>query len=339
MNEPPASNSIQPSVLIGIINHNRADELIECVKSIQQCTYRNVAILILDSGSTDDSVKRIGATFPDIVVMHNEKNLGPAGARNIIFGVARKKRPDYLLFLDNDTVVEKGFLEPLVRAMEEEKNAATVGGTILEYENREKIWFGGGKLVPLRGLAVHENKGNEFDRNNPGPARKVSFLTSCLIMFRGTLLDRIGWQDERFFPRFEDIDHAARMKRMGYMQLYVPESVIYHKVAGEKESTFKLYFSVRNRLLLAREGFGGFAGAFASSYFLAVIAVKLLVWKVLRPDFYSAAQAGLVDYFRGNLGEGRGATLFADPRTQGIFKSQSDAEKGIPQRQVGKTRQ
>jgi len=303
-----------PVVMVGIINYNRITELTECVQSILKCTYPRVEILILDSGSTDDSVVRIRETFPAIRLICLDKNPGPAGARNVIFGIAREKRPDYLLMIDNDTVVEPDFLEPMVNAMEQQKSVAAAGGTILEHEHPNKIWFGGGRLVPLRALAVHEKKGMIFDRMHSHSIREVSFITSCLIMFRGSLLSRIGWQDERFFPRLEDIEHAARMHKMGFKQIYVPSSVIYHKVAGEEESTFKLYYGVRNRLLLAKVGFGGFAGIVATMYFLVVIGVKLIVWKVLRPDFFVAAKAGLEDYFRGNLGEGRGMTLFADAR-------------------------
>jgi GT2 family glycosyltransferase len=102
---------------------------------------------------------------------------------------------------------------------------------------------------------------------------------------------------------------------MGYKQIYVPESIIYHKVSGERQSTFKLYYSVRSRLLLIREGFGGISGLVASAYFLIVISLKLVVWRLFRPDFFKAASAGLVDYFKGNFGQGRGTTLFPDSRT------------------------
>ena len=305
-----------PSVMIGIVNHNRSHETIECIKSLQQCTYPNIEILIIDNGSTDDSVERIRKAFPSIALICSGKNVGPAGGRNIIFRTAREKLLGYLLILDNDTVVEKGFLEPLVNALEIDREAVVAGGTILEYENPERIWYAGGRLVPLRGLAVHEQTGKKFDPSSAGCIRPVSFVSSCLMMYRASMLDRIGWQDERFFPRLEDIEHAARIHRMGYKQLYVPESIIYHKVAGEKESTFKLYYSVRNRLLLAREGFGGVAGTLATAYFLAVIIVKLALWRLFRRDFYLAARAGLVDYFRGNFGEGKGMINFPDARTQ-----------------------
>ena len=315
-----------PFVMIGIINHNRSVDLIECVRSILNCTYPNFEIFLVDSGSSDDSVIRIREAFPSILLKRVERNLGPAGARNIIFNVAREKRPDYLLMLDNDTIVEKGFIEPLVDAMERNANAATAGGTILEYENPGIIWFAGGHLVPLRGLAVHDRKGEKFDRSNPGSVRQISFITSCMIMFRGSLLDKIGHQDERFFPRLEDIEHAARINRLGNRQLYVPESVIYHKVGGEKQSTFKLYYSVRNRLMLARIGFGGVSGTIAALYFPVVITLKLVFWRMTHPEFYVAAKAGLEDYFNGTMGEGRGMALFADTRTMG---SDSGSDAGI----------
>lgn len=312
-----------PSVIVGIINHNRPVELIECVRSILNCTYPNKEIVLFDNGSTDDSVQRFRVEFPFLTILESVKNLGAAGARNKVMAWTRARNPSYLLMIDNDTVVEKEFLQPLVEAMENDPGSAVACGTILEYDRRDTIWFGGGRLVPIRGLALHERVGEKLDRERFEAPRRVSYITVCMTLYRCSLLDKIGWQDERYFVYLEDIEFAVRLHKQGYGQLYVPESIIYHKVQGERDSVFKLYYSVRNRLLLIRDSFGGLAGAFASVYYLTVIIAKLLVWKIIRPDFFIAARAGLVDYFRGNLGEGRGTTLFADTRTHSSMKYQA----------------
>jgi len=304
-----------PSVLIGIVNFNRAGDTLECIGSLKGVRYPNPAITVLDNGSTDDSAERIRAAHPDVTLLRSERNLGAAGARNRLFGHAREKGADYLLVLDNDTVVDEGFLEPLVRAMEDDPGAVTACGTILEYGRRDVIWFGGGRLIPFRGMAVHERVGERFDPGASGGPRAVSYLTVCMTLYRGSALDRIGWQDERYFVYLEDIEHSARIHRSGGRQLYVPASVIYHKVGGERESAFRLYYCVRNRFLLIREGFGGPAGAVGMVYYLLAISLKLVYWKFRNPRLHRAALAGVVDYFGGRYGEGRGTTLFADVRT------------------------
>jgi GT2 family glycosyltransferase len=305
-----------PSVMIGVVNYNRPVDTIECLRSLLNCSYPNKELVLFDNGSEDDSVQRIRDVFPSLTILESRKNLGAAGARNQVIRWVQNKNPDYLLMLDNDTVVERGFLTPLVEAMENDTDAAVACGTILEFEHPDVIWFGGGRLVPLRGLALHERAGRIFCRGDEGGPKRVSYITVCVILFRYPLLDRIGPLDERYFVYLEDIEFAVRLHKQGYKQLYVPSSVIYHKVQGEHDSTFKLYYCVRNRMLLTREGFGGLVGTIATVYFLAAIAVKLAVWRVLRPDFYLAAKAGLRDYFKGNFGEGKGINVFSDDRTK-----------------------
>jgi GT2 family glycosyltransferase len=94
--------------------------------------------------------------------------------------------------------------------------------------------------------------------------------------------------------------------RKGYRLLYVPRAVVYHRVLGEGEGGLKLYYSVRNRLLLIDTAFRGPVRHVARLYFLAAIASKLAVWSVTRRPFFEAARAGLADHRRGLFGEGRG---------------------------------
>ncbi len=325
-----------PFVMIGIVNYNRPSDSIECIASLLDSSYPNKELVLFDNGSTNDSVLQIRRAFPLLSILESKKNLGAAGARNRVIRLALDKKPDYLLMIDNDTIVEKGFLQPLVDAMENDTESAVACGTILEYERRDIIWFGGGRLVPLRGLALHERVGEKFNLEHEGGPRRVSYITVCMTLYRVPLLEKMGEQDERYFVYLEDIEFAVRIHKRGYPQLYVPGSVIYHKVAGERTSAFKLYYCVRNRMLLTREGFGGLAGSIASLYFLAVIAVKLLLWKVIRPRFYVAAKAGLLDYFRGNFGEGRGTTLFTDARTQESTRTHIAARENNSQISGGK---
>lgn len=311
-----AQESEVPAVLIGVVNYNRPSDTIECLTSLITCSYPRKEVVLFDNGSKDDSVRQIRETFPFLSILESKSNLGASGARNHVIRWARQRNPDFLLMIDNDTIVEKEFLQPLVDAMKNDTEAAVACGTILEYDHRDIIWFAGGSLVPLRGLAVHDHAGKRFDRKRNGSPRRVSYITVCMTLYRFSMLENIGLLDERYFVYLEDIEFATRLVKQGYKQLYVPASVIYHKVRGERDSTFKLYYCVRNRLLLIREGFGGLEGNLATIYFLAVILSKLLVWRVVRHDFYIAAKAGLVDYFKGNFGEGRGTIMFSDARTQ-----------------------
>jgi hypothetical protein len=131
-----------------------------------------------------------------------------------------------------------------------------------------------------------------------------------MILVRTSLLKVVGLEDERFFMCLDDIEFSARIVARGYELVYVPRSIIYHKVLGEKESPFKLYYSVRNRLLLIRSSFHGLTGIVAMVWFITVIGGKLAVWFFTNRSFFRAARMGLADYVRGRFHRGRGVEAF-----------------------------
>jgi hypothetical protein len=295
-----------PAVTAVVLNYDMTDDTVACVRSLQKATYDRLGILVVDNGSPGDAASRLRAELPGVEVRGTGRNLGYTGGINAGFRFARERPSDYLLVLNPDTEADPGFLEPLVQAMEADPRAAIAGGTVYALHDRTRVWYAGGRLVPWRGLAVHLRRGEELPPESLGEPRAVSFVTGCLALHRASLLNEIGEQDERFFLYLDDVDLSARVLRRGYRLLYVPRSVVHHRVLGEGESRLKLYYSVRNRLLLIDTAFPGPVRHVARLYFLAAIASKLAVWSVARRAFFEAAWAGLADYRRGRFGEGRG---------------------------------
>ena len=297
---------MRPTVTAVILNFDLTDDTVACVRSLQEATYDRLRILVVDNASPDGAEDRLRRELPGVEVRGTGRNLGYTGGINAGFRFALERQTDYLLALNPDTEVDPGFLEPLVDAMEADPGAAIAGGTIYAHHDPARVWYAGGRLVPWRGLAVHLHKGEILEAAALGEPRPVSFVTGCLALHRASLLPRIGGQDERFFLYLDDIELSARVLRRGYRLLYVPRSVVRHRVLGERESRLKLYYSVRNRLLLIDTAFEGPARHVARLYFLAAIVAKLMTWSLTRRPFFEAARAGLVDYRRGVFHEGRG---------------------------------
>ncbi len=306
-----------PSVLALILNYRRPADTIECVRSLQECGYPALDVLVIDNGSADGSEETIRRALPGIGLLQTGENLGYTGGINAGLKRGREIDPDYLFVLNNDTVVEKGFLSPLVGAMEERPDAAAACGAIYEYHDRGVLWYGGGRMIPWRGLAVHELKGMRRAPADLGPVREVSFLTGCMWLLRTEIPGEIGDLDDRFFMYLDDIEYSARISSKGYAMLLVPSSVIYHKVLGETESAFKLYYSMRNRLLLIRVSLRGASRFFATVYFLTVAALKTAVWTMTRPRFATAARAGLGDAFSGKYHRGNGFRFYHEGGSDG----------------------
>ena len=299
-----------PRVMAIILNYNLTDYTVDCVRSLLSVNYPRLEILVVDNGSTDAPVRRLHDLLPGVEIHSTGENLGYTGGVNAGLRIALDRQPEYVLVLNPDTEVEPDFLTHLVAAMEEHPRAAGACGTIFTYHDRNLVWYAGGRLIPLRGLAVHDNIERHLEHSSLGRPRSVSFITGCMILFRTRALQITGLEDERFFMALDDIEFSARIQQKGFDLLYVPRSVIYHKVLGEKESPFKLYYSVRNRLLLIRTAWSGLTRLFASFYFLAVIGGKLAVWAFVNPSFFRAGRMGITDYWAGRFGKGRGVAAF-----------------------------
>lgn len=296
---------VEPLVAILLLNYRNWQDTVACVESIQRIIYNNYSILIVDNGSPNKSVSEMCSRLKDIQIVETGRNLGFTGGVNFAIRHALALKPKYILNLNPDTVVEPQFLSCLVGALEENSEAAIACGTIYHLSDKSSIWYAGGKLIPWRGLAVH------FKSLRFSKPYAVSFVTGCMTLLRVDALATIGLQDERFFMYLDDIEYSARVQRHGFQLLYVPHAVIYHRQEQNEESAFKLYYSVRNRLLLIDSAFSSVAQGIARVYFLLVITSKLIAWRIAKPTMYKAALQGLQDYFVKNLGEGRGTSKFA----------------------------
>ena len=294
-----------------ILNYNLTDYTIACVQSLRKSTYPALDILVVDNASTDGAVQRMSEALAGVKIRSTGSNLGYTGGVNAGVRWAMESRPDYILVLNPDTEVQADFLEHLVGGMEAFPSAAAACGTIYKSHVRDEAWYAGGRMIPWRGLAVHERKGDRLQPGELGAPRLVTFVTGCMALYRASALPAIGPQDERFFLYLDDIEMSARIARKGYGLLYVPKSAIHHHVKGEEENPFKVYYSVRNRFLLIGTAFAGLERAVASVYFASVITAKMIVWAVVNRPFFRAAALGLADYASGRLGEGRGLQAFS----------------------------
>lgn len=299
-----------PRVAAVILNYNLTDYTIACVRSLQAVTYPSLDILVVDNASTDGALSRFAEALPGVPVRSTGLNRGYTGGINAGIRWALESVRDYILILNPDTEVHPGFLDYLVHGMEQYPSAAVACGTIYKSHAQHEAWYAGGRMIPWRGLAIHEHRGERVMPGELGEPRPVSFVTGCLALYRVSALREIGEQDERFFLYLDDIEMSARIARKGFRLLYVPRAVVYHHVQGEEDNPFKVYYSVRNRFLLIGTAFSGFERAVASVYFTSVITVKMIVWAVINHSFFRAAVLGLSDYAAGRLGEGRGLQAF-----------------------------
>lgn len=237
-----------------MVNYNGAEDTNGCVESLLNCAYTNIKIIIIDNNSTTAKVE-----YNDIItrdkceILYKEDNLGFAGANNVGIRYAMKYEPDYILLINNDTVVTEGFLTPLIRVCEEKQNVGIATGKIFYFDNRDVLWFGGSYYDKKLCECKIDGIGNkEEERHNQ--RREVPFATACLWLLPIKIIEKVGYMSEDYFLYYEDADYCERVKQSGYKIIYEPRSIIYHKESRstKRGSNSYHYYNIRNYLFYIR---------------------------------------------------------------------------------------
>ena len=226
------------SVNLFVLNWNGRDLTLDCLSSLEKITYPNVKIYVIDNGSSDNSVTEIGNQFPDYEIIELPENYGFARGNNAGFELVKQKA-DYTIFLNNDTIVDPNFVEPLINAMESNSTVKQSTPKIFYADNLDYIWFGGGKVSLwagwIRHLGIRQKDSMQFSFN-----RNVDYATGCCVCMRTVDFESIGMFDESFLMYGEDVDLSLRFRKQGGQILFVPESKIWHKVSSSIGTQFSI---------------------------------------------------------------------------------------------------
>ena len=224
----------EPRVAIIILNWNGKKDTFVCLESMRKETYGNKEIVLVDNGSTDDSVEEIRRAFPEVTLLALEKNLGFTGGNNAGIEYAVKKGADYVYLINNDTTVEPDALEKLVEAAEENPEAGLVAPVIHDMDPPCAIWFAGSALSLHHGAAWHDNARQPARTEKP---YEVPWVTGCAMLLRAELLGQLGGFDDRYFLSWEDVDLSLRVRDAGRKVMVAPTARIYHK-GGQSGKSF-----------------------------------------------------------------------------------------------------
>ena len=237
----------RPKVAIIILNWNGKEDTIECLESLKHITYPNYEILLVDNGSTDGSVECFRERYPGMEIIETGENLGFAEGNNVGIRKAMDDGADYVLLLNNDTVVDPEFLGNLVYSAETHTKAGIVGPKIYFYDST-RIQSCGGKISLFRGIVYGQNK-YQNDSNQSNATINTEFLSGCAMLIKRRVFENVGLFDVLYFAYYEDTDLCVRTKSAGYDLLCVQSSRIWHKGSqSSKVNKFGLYYGTRNMI-------------------------------------------------------------------------------------------
>jgi GT2 family glycosyltransferase len=285
-----------PLVYVIILNWNRKDDTIECIDSLTGMSYPNFRTVVVDNGSSDGSVEALKARFSALQMLVNSENLGYAAGNNVGIRFALQQGADYVLILNNDTVVDQHLLTRLIEVGEANPQAGMFAPKIYSYWDRNKIasagsrkrWFPPGR-VSIIGLGKKDSIA--YDRE-----QEIEYASGCAMLVRREVLETVGMFAPAYFVYWEDYDFCKRVRERGYKILYVPTAKMWHKVSAstQKDSCTKWYNIGRSTVHFYRKNVGVWYLALPI-YVLWVIIREILFgnWGALKP--YAA---GILESFR-----------------------------------------
>jgi len=318
-------NPKSPKTAVIVLNWNNKKDTSICLRSLEKL--QEVEVVLVDNGSTDDSVGYFQENFPNCTLLQTDYNLGYAGGNNVGISYALKQGFDYILILNNDTTVAPDILSHFLATFEKHPNAGILGGKIYLMDRPDFFDHFGGfwkkRKVDFEYVGFHQREDHtSFETTQP-----LDYICGASMMVRREVFEAIGLLDPRFFLFCEETDFCFRARKAGFDVLFCPQAKIWHKgsasfTGGKPQAT---YFQWRNRLLWIEKNFTGWERAY---YFATLFgkhlpffyslkslrSLQILLQKMAKRDVsrnreriqrYNAALCGIHDYLLRRFGPGR----------------------------------
>ncbi|MEE3301590.1 MAG: glycosyltransferase family 2 protein [Candidatus Neomarinimicrobiota bacterium] len=267
-------------VSIIIPNYNGGDLLYNCINSIyKNISIKDFEIIVVDNGSTDNSINQIESNFQNVKIVSSNSNLGYSGGCNLGATHASGK---YLLFLNNDTEHSNEWIEKLVYFLDSNSNIAAVQPKILNIHNKKLFDYAGGAggfidkfCFPfVQGRIFHTLEEDHNQYNNPS---RIFWASGAAFMIQSNIFKTLKGFDEVYFAYMEEIDLCWRAQAMGYKIYCVPDSFVYHygKQTIKENTTKSHYLNHRNSWILFLKN------SFTFDYGILIIRRLILDWMAL----------------------------------------------------------
>jgi GT2 family glycosyltransferase len=242
------------AVLVVSWNAVRQGHAADLLASLRNITYPTWSLFVGDNGSTDDSAA-VFAEFPGATVVRFGENLGFAEANNRLAKLAIEAGFDYAYLLNQDCVVETGFLEPALAMAEADPTIGAVQSRILLHDDSARLNTIG-NAIHFLGFGFSLGSGRpltEFPRDEWN-GRDIAYASGAGMLVRLDVVRRIGLFERDFFLYHEDLDFGWQLRLVGLRNVTAYDSVVRHKYSFSKEPT-KFYWLERNRWLVVLENY------------------------------------------------------------------------------------
>ncbi|HXG93259.1 MAG TPA: glycosyltransferase family 2 protein [Blastocatellia bacterium] len=226
-----------------IVNYNAGEKLLRCLESVTRSADEDCEIVVVDNASTDGIADIIGRDFPQVILVRSGVNAGFGAGSNL--GV-KHARGDYIIFLNPDTVVERGWIEALLAPLDLDARAGLTTAKILLVDDPSRI-NACGNDVHFTGLTLCRGLGRS--REQFDEPEEVGAVSGAAFAIRRELFASLGGFDEDTFLYMEDTDLSWRARLSGWRCVYAPESIVLHEYSL-RITPKKIFYQERNRYLM-----------------------------------------------------------------------------------------
>lgn len=237
-----------------LVNWNKPFLTLECVKSIKTSYFTNYKIVVVENGSTDNSLE-ILTNNDDFHLITSSKNLGYTGGNNIAIKYCLKKNPDFIFLLNNDTLLLPNTIEILLNSAKNDNTIGIIQPKIFFYPETDKLWCGPTSFNKILLTSRLEGYG-KFDTIKFNNYKELPFSVGCATLIKKEVFNSIGLLDDDFFAVCEDVDFGIRAIKANYKIIYEPNSIIYHLEsvsAGGINNYFYVFLQTRSQILLIKK--------------------------------------------------------------------------------------
>lgn len=251
-------------VAIVVLNFNGLKDTLDCLDSLRRIEKdkNSVEIIVVDNASADGSQESL-ANLKDIDLVISEKNLGYSGGNNLGIKRALGRQADWILVINNDTIVGPGLVANLLK----DANRADIISPKIYFapgfefhKSRYKksdlgkvIWYAGGQIDWQNIIGSHIGV-DQVDTGQFKKRREIDLATGACMFISRKVFEKIGLFDEKYFLYLEDMDFCVRAKKAHFKIIFEPQAILWHRNAsssGGSGSSLQEYYITRNRLLFA----------------------------------------------------------------------------------------
>jgi GT2 family glycosyltransferase len=281
-----------PLISIITVNYNGLDMTIDLLKSIDNQSYKNIEIFVVDNASKEDSAAFFQKNYPHVKFIRSEKNLGFAGGNNL---AVKEAKGGFLFFINNDAEITEGCLEKLVALFNEKPKLGIVSPLLLYFNeskghDKDLIQYAGTTRVDsitARNKTLGEK---EWDTGQFNTATETAYAHGAAMMIKREVVDNVGVMFEEFFLYYEELDWCEHIRKAGYGIYIEPRARVYHKESASvgAMSTLKTYYINRNRIYFMRRNFGGINLLLFSVFLVFITIPKNVLMFLLKGQFEHA---------------------------------------------------